>query len=232
MVKQIQARLNQLGYGPLAVDGLYGKVTILSVKAWQRQNFDQKGHPLTVDGKVGPLTWASLFPTPAITPEIPSPLLIQALVIARQEIGVTEVPPGSNSGPRVNEYLHSTNLGPGYAWCAAFVYFVFEQASAKLNRVNPLFKTASCLEHWKKTKGIRIDTAQALVNNKLIVPGSIFIIRFKYGMGHTGIVTDVHDDYIRTIEGNTNPNHSAEGLGVFELQRKIETITRGFIIYS
>jgi hypothetical protein len=232
MIKQIQTRLNELGYGPLAIDGLFGKVTISTVKAWQSQNFDPKGRPLAVDGKVGPLTWSSLFAIPNTLPEISSPLLTQAIIVARHEIGVSEVPPGSNKGPRVEEYLRSVNLGPGYSWCAAFVYWCFEQASAKLNRVNPLPKTASCMNHWTKTKGVKIETAQAMVNTKLIEPGSIFIIKRKNWQGHTGIVTGIHDGYIQTIEGNTNAFYSAEGHGVLELQRKIETINVGFIKYS
>jgi len=47
------------------------------------------------------------------------PLLALLLILARKELGVKETPPGSNRGPRVEEYLHSVHLGPGYAWCAA-----------------------------------------------------------------------------------------------------------------
>src|ERR1035437_5939071 len=125
MVKKVQTQLNHLGYGPLVIDGLFGNNTILAIKAYQNQNFDQKGRLLTVDGKVGPLTWSSLFKIPDLLSGISSPLLIQAMVIALHEIGVCEDPPGSNKGPRVNEYLHSVGLGPGYSWCAGFVYWVF-----------------------------------------------------------------------------------------------------------
>jgi hypothetical protein len=227
---QIQTRLNELGYGPLAVDGLFGKATILSVKAYQMHNFYPESRPLTVDGIVGLLTWWSLFDTTHFIPAQPSPLLSQAIEIARREIGVTEVPPGSNSGPKVDEYLRSTGLGPGYPWCASFVYWDFEQASLKLNRVNPLIRTASCNYHWINTRGVKISRNLAMANNNLIEPGAIFIIKMG-PRGHTGIVTDVHDGMIQTIEGNANAFHSAEGIGVVALQRKIETINAGFIIY-
>jgi hypothetical protein len=159
------------------------------------------------------------------------PLLAILLTLARKELGVKETPPGSNRGPRVEEYLHSVHLGPGYAWCAAFVYWLFEQASASLNRVNPLPRTASCLDHWNKTNGEKITAWQVLADPSLIMPGDIFIIRKTGIHGHTGIVTGVLDGYIHTIEGNTNSFHAAEGDGVLELQRRIDSINVGFIRY-
>jgi len=160
------------------------------------------------------------------------PLLALLLILARKELGVKEVPPGSNRGPRVEEYLKSVHLDPGYAWCAAFVYWLFEQASASLNRVNPLPRTASCLDHWNKTRGEKITAQQVLADSTLIEPGDIFIIRKTGIKGHTGIVVGISDGYIHTIEGNSNSFHSAEGDGVIELQRKIESINVGFIRYS
>ncbi len=43
------------------------------------------------------------------------------------EIGVREKT-GNNDGERVEEYLAVTQLGTGYAWCAAFVSWVFAKA--------------------------------------------------------------------------------------------------------
>ena len=159
-------------------------------------------------------------------------LIAEVLKVARNEIGVKEVPPGSNSGPRVEEYLKSVNLGPDNAWCAAFVYWCFKQASENLNCVNPVLKTASCMIHWQKTKGVKITVEDAINNPDLISPGDIFIIRRQGGKGHTGIVIGISNDYIQTIEGNSNSFHSAEGEGVVALQRKIDTITAGFIKYQ
>lgn len=51
-------------------------------------------------------------------------------------------------------------------------------------------------------------------------------------MGHTGIVTSVSGGYIHTIEGNSNNNGSREGIGVFELTRKIKSIENGFIDFN
>lgn len=52
----VQAELNRRGYSPkLAVDRVYGPKTAAQVKKYQKQ------HKLTVDGEVGPKTWASMF---------------------------------------------------------------------------------------------------------------------------------------------------------------------------
>jgi hypothetical protein len=54
-VAMVQRRLNELGYGPLTVDGHFGVLTEAAVVAFQA---DQD---LDVDGIVGPYTWAALF---------------------------------------------------------------------------------------------------------------------------------------------------------------------------
>jgi cell wall-associated NlpC family hydrolase len=165
---------------------------------------------------------------PILTP----PLLATLLIFARNEIGVKEVPPGSNRGPRVEEYLHSVRLSFGYAWCNAFVYWCFEQASSQLNRVNPLPRTGSCLDHWNKTRGEKITSQQVLADPTFIQPGDIFILDRHHGLGHTGIVVGVSDHLIHTIEGNANSFHSGEGDGVIELQRDLSSINVGFIRYT
>jgi len=230
-IRRIQELLILFGFVGLAVDGIYGKITKTIVKAYQSTHFDASGKPLKVDGLVGPLTYGSFYYNLNKKNPITPPLLIEVLKIARQEVGVKEEPVGSNYGPRVNEYLKCVGLGPGYSWCMAFVYFVFDKASAKLNRVNPLVKTAACMHQWDKSNGKKITSAEAIANPKLIEPGSIFIIRKKGGRGHTGIVTAVQKDYICTIEGNANAFHSSDGDGVVEQIRPINSITAGFIIH-
>ena len=120
IVQQIQIRLNELGCGPVAADGVFGKMTAGAVKDFQSRHCDVKGNPLVIDGKVGIQTWASLFDVAEIPGYVISPLIDEVLKKARKEIGVCEVPPGSNRGPVVNEYLKSVGLRPGFAWCAGF----------------------------------------------------------------------------------------------------------------
>lgn len=58
--------------------------------------------------------------------------------IAEAELGVEEVPVGSNSGPRVRMYQASTSLsGTGWPWCAAFVEWVWTQARVPQDACSP-----------------------------------------------------------------------------------------------
>src|SRR5689334_590246 len=104
-----------------------------------------------------------------------------ALRIALTQLGVKEQPAGSNRGPEVDGYLLTVGLSPGYAWCAAFVYWCFHKAALELAIENPLYKTAGALMHWNqaKSRGAREFYAkQALADPKMIKPGQIFIMDF------------------------------------------------------
>ena len=56
-VKYLQNRLNGIGFGSLVVDGIFGAATEEAVKKFQGD------YGLTVDGVVGPQTWAKLETT-------------------------------------------------------------------------------------------------------------------------------------------------------------------------
>ena len=113
--------------------------------------------------------------------------------IARHEIGVREAT-GSNDGPRVEEYLAHTDLGKGYAWCAAFVSWCYGKAGrdAPRNAWSPaLFPNARCYTYQQISQG-------------LVRPADLFGI-YSQGLGrinHVGIVRKLEDRYILTVEGN------------------------------
>ncbi|MEC4004901.1 CHAP domain-containing protein [Flavobacterium sp. SUN052] len=236
IVKAIQNQLNLKSCGPVGVDGDFGDITVGAVKLFQSRHSDATGTPLKADGQIGQITWSVLFGIESIPSDnnAPSLLLSEALKVATSQIGVKET--GRNEGPQVNIYLKSVGLdavGNNYSWCAAFVYWCFKQASTQLNVTNPLYKTAGCLEHWNNAKCTKLSISQALKDPSKIKPGFIFIIDFGHGHGHTGIVESVNGGYLTTIEGNTNPELSSNGYGVFRLnRRKIKDITKGFLDYS
>ena len=232
IVKQIQNRLNQSESGRLKVDVVFCSRTKSAVKDYQQRVFNSFSPPLEINGKVKPLTWERLFVDMQLRNVPSSPLLEEVLKIARPEIGVHEDSQGSNKGARVTEYLNSVGLDGGYPWCAAFVYWCFEQETARLMMVNPLVRAAVGLEHWKRTGGIKTGTLEDVKNPLLIEPGNVFVFGTGHGKGHTVIVTGMRDDYILSIEGNTNAVLSAEGGEVFEVWRRIERINRGFIGYG
>lgn len=232
IVKAIQILLNKYGSGTIVVDGIFGKETFHAVKKYQCTHCDGQSHPLVIDGKIGLLTWTSLFEEKFIPAETSNELYDEVIRIAVGEIGVCEDPLGSNEGERIDEYLRSVDMAPGYPWCAAFVYWCFMTASMNLYIRNPVPRTAGCMQLWKKSVDVRITRKEALQNPSLIVPGLIFIISRGDGKGHTGIVIGVENGIIHTIEGNTNNTCASEGLMVCALQRKISTISAGFIKYN
>jgi hypothetical protein len=156
--------------------------------------------------------------------------------ILKQNQDAKEQPKGSNKGPEVSQFLASTGLGPGYPWCMAFVYYIFDELCKNLGTTNPLPKTAGVMNHWTKAPSEnKIDIKDARNNIGLVRPGQIFIMsRPGKGLGHTGIVIGV-DQNAKTftaIEGNTNDQKSGEGDRVGKNVRKIDSPTLiGFIDY-
>lgn len=241
IVTAIQLRLHELGCGPLQGTGSFGPRTEEAVKLFQARFTDVDGRPLVIDGEVGAITWAALFGPDTVpsSTTTASKLLAATLKVAASQVGVREKPMGSNSGPEVNKYLASVGLGPGNAWCIAFVYWCFEQAAKELGVANPVVKTGGVLAHWNAAgeRGIpRIKTDQAVNKPSLITPGMIFVIDTPPpgGGGHAGLVEAVIGGKLTTIEGNSNDGGSREGVGVFRRKnsRKINSINKGFIDYS
>jgi len=152
---------------------------------------------------------------PVITSE---PINITAMNIMLSQVGVKEE--GNNMGQAVRSFLKSVGLGGGYSWCMALVYWVYEQASIDLGIPNPLIRTGGVLRQWNEINKKYKHSTPAV--------GDIFIIDLGKGAGHTGIVTGIEGANIKTVEGNTNTNGSANGDGVYERVRKQSTI-KGYI---
>lgn len=130
------------------------------------------------------------------------------------QIGVREAT-GSNDGKVVESYLKVTGLGAGYAWCAAFVAWTFEQAGIKASKSAyspswfPMRNTI-----WKQGKG---QQPQA---------GDVFGIWFsnRNRIAHVGFVDSWGAKEVITVEGNTNEAGSREGDGVYKKRRLIRQI--------
>jgi hypothetical protein len=160
------------------------------------------------------------------------------LRVAAGEVGVMEVPLGSNRGPRVDQYLNSVGPGLlGQPWCMAFIYFCFVQAAQGLGVANPAPRTAGVQQSWRMAQSITgitiVPHADATADPSLVTPGMVFYIDTGGGHGHAGFVADVIGGTLVTIEGNTNEGGSSNGIGVFHrTQRKIKDISIGFISFA
>ena len=246
IVKALKRQLNQAlalqGRNAIRLDPdnpMFGPQMKQAVQMFQARRVDAEGRPLKTDGEVGAITWAALFGNDSVPSagQSADTLLARVLQIAGAEEArqVREVPPNSNRGPDVEAYLRRAGVGPGLAWCCAFVYWCFDEAALALARANPMFKTAGCLAHWNGAPSMgarRLTRNQAVADPARVQPGMVFIMDFGGGAGHTGLVESVAGGHIATLEGNTDASKTREGGGVYRLTRKLADVNKGFIDYS
>ena len=254
-VKLVQQRLHDVRADPGTADGDFGEVTEFALKLFQARSSNLAGEPLEIDGVVGPETWAALFGPESIAPrrgditpgEVPLPgagtLAATVMDIAAREVGVREVPLGSNRGPRVDEYIRETGLDPAATstpWCMCFVYWCFQKAAQHLNAPNLVPKKGSVHMAWNATQLLPapvrfITAAQAQRDPSLVKPGMVFFIDTGAGRGHTGIVAGNLNAALETVEGNTTSvTGSREGIGVFRRSKRkvFDPSMMGFASYG
>ncbi len=163
-------------------------------------------------------------------------LRLLALKIALSYKGQEEVPRGSNWGPFVKACLALVGINFAASWCQAFAYRVFKEASTQLGIACPMISTGGVLKCWNNTSpNNRILKKDATVQN--ILPGYQAIYDHGGGKGHTMLVVQMFPDgSFSTIEGNTNPEGSPNGYGVFQREgahaRHLSDLQlKGFITY-
>jgi len=136
-----------------------------------------------------------------------------ALRIAQDHVGVKETPPGSNRGPKVDDYLRSAGLDPeggSYPWCAAFVTFIVREVEKRLGKLQ-FAGSASVASLLKRNRSLEIHAP---------CEGCVFIHLRDDGKGHCGFVTRVNGDWsMATIEGNTDSSGSRTGGQVMHQHR-------------
>jgi hypothetical protein len=138
----------------------------------------------------------------------------------RGEIGVAEEG-GENQGPRIAEYLATTGLGPGYAWCAALCSWGFTQHDIE----NPqsawspdwfppqrtIYRAGEGNTHWKPVDVIGL------------------YFHSKGRIAHVGVIDTVQGNVVITIEGNTNDYSTRDGDRVMRrrrYKRQIHAVSR------
>lgn len=137
---------------------------------------------------MSPVTARPLCPwAPASTPALCLAIAKRALC----DVGICEVPPGSNRSPRIDEYVSATGAPLGSYWCAAALAAWFREAGAKVPS-----QAASCDSWmgWAKLTA-RWRTGPALGWAVLYgVPGDA---------RHCGVVVRV-EPLLLSVEGNTS----------------------------
>ena len=134
------------------------------------------------------------------------------LEIARSQIGIKEEPPNSNNVKFNTAYYERTVSGGGYAWCAVFVWWVFQQAGAAQLYYGGK-KTAYCptLASYHRGQAVSGDYR----------PGDVVFFNFngKENAQHVGICESWDGRCITTIDGNTAPTNEANGGAVMRRKR-------------
>jgi len=220
-ITELQKLLVKRGY-TIGIDGEFGKETFRAVRAFQSQNLDQHGQPLVVDGKVGALTWWSLNnPKPVIvTPSAVDYTILpppeaggSAIGRAALEVAISELKDGAgeiggnNSGKWVKRYLSPAGLPEGNPWCASFVSWCYLQASGGDKSAMPFAYCPGARNLLKEFKAKGWEYAPNAGYQPL--PGDIVVWwreKLSGWLGHVGLVYQLKDGMLYTIEGNKSPN--------------------------
>ena len=145
----------------------------------------------------------------------------KVIEIAKKYVGVTEYPPNSNN-VIFNTKFYGREVSGNYPWCCAFIWYIHNEAGVDIK------KTASCAElgTWFKNNG-KFKTSAPKV-------GDIVFFKFSGSLrwtNHVGIVVEVGNGYIKTIEGNTSSDEKgsqSNGGIVAERKRKLNSTIVGF----
>ena len=132
---------------------------------------------------------------------------------ARQNVGVLES--GVNAGKYVEAYQKSCVpvLSAGDPWCAAFVRYRFVAAAGALGMKLPSdFPTSGYTPDWKnfaKRTGAWLPIAlvkQFPDTRPRLGDLALFYFKNLKRIAHIGIVVEVHEWGVVTVEGNTGPD--------------------------
>jgi putative peptidoglycan binding protein len=211
------------------VDGIFGPATEVAVKHFQT------GHKLEISGAVDASTQTALLSPimAAQNPIVPGSRTLAELTAAYARQHLAQHPieiGGQNCGPWVRLYM-SGREGAEWPWCAGFATWVLRQACRTLRVPMPhpyafgCDSLASAAQSAKRL--LRTKTAADLA---AVQPGFLFLVRkTKTSWEHIGIVEDIQNQVLTTIEGNTNDSGSAEG---FEVCRRTRSaLDKDYLIY-
>lgn len=208
--EKVQQTLIENGFtcGDDPTNKVFGPASVAALKDFQASHVYADGHPLVVDGVVGPKTlWALDNPsaeqgTPPVLTRTGSKLVALASLdgaISENALDVHEVPNGSNRGPRIDVYTGllgqpSSRLGP--SWCAFFVSYNFKVGGGGTSPFG-LIEGAQNIGNWGKEHGYAVEPSAGAQ------PGDIFIIDNGPVHGHCGHVYSGGGFGIVTVEGNS-----------------------------
>ena len=133
-------------------------------------------------------------------------LELQQTIVRRAmcDIGIVEMPPGSNRSPRIDEYVASVGSPPGSRWCAAAVAAWWRDCGADV----PPLNAGSC-NAWMTWSRKLQSWGSAPTAGSAVVYGSNGIA------SHIGVIVRVAP-VLLSVEGNTSisGNFDPDGIAV------------------
>ena len=140
--------------------------------------------------------------------------------IAASQVGVGEVPRGSNRGEALKKFFASDDYKPagkdeGYPWCASFVCWCIAQwlalgAKSRFRIDAPRTARAFGFIDWARTqRAVQYITREELLTGRYRpAPGDIVVFEFS----HVALCSKAAPKgYVTTIDGNTDSTGSREG---------------------
>ncbi|MBN8826494.1 MULTISPECIES: peptidoglycan-binding domain-containing protein [unclassified Spirosoma] len=206
------------------IDGDFGKATEQAVKNFQKtKGVSQNGvvDQATFDLLTAPMRAAFLGP---IAGTQLRGLVIEAARNQLQnrpfELVINQQP---NSGPWVRAYMDG-NEGSEWLWCMGFVQTILDQAASIVGKdfkqIMPLTYSCDVVGTTGLQTGALFRYSQIRANPALMKPGDIFLLqKTPNDWVHAGLITHIGDDFIETIEGNTNEGGSNNGNAVLSRVR-------------
>jgi hypothetical protein len=137
--------------------------------------------------------------------------------VAAGQLGVQEVPLGSNTGPQVRVFT----AGNTQAWCADFVSWVYMRAGHPLSggAGGWRYATSDGLRRWFMARG----TWNARDSSDVPQPGDVVTFNLDSDSlnDHTGIIERVSGSTLYTIEGNTSNGVHRRSYPNYKTDRRI-----------
>jgi hypothetical protein len=111
---------------------------------------------------------------------------------AMEDIGIMEMPPGSNRSPRIDQYVIGVGSPLGSPWCAAAVAAWLQESGAAM----PALDAGSCSAWvaWSRRLGTWSTEPRA---------GSVVVYGNKGVAVHMGVIVRIEPELL-SVEGNTS----------------------------
>jgi hypothetical protein len=147
------------------------------------------------------------------------------LSVARHHRWVRETQ-GSNRGEVVDRIVRESGLDPAgrFAWCACFVAYIGRMVLAYPPRRWPLKPWAGCVSLAQEADQLGLLRTEpawggVFLQWRALQEGGRTVERFAH-TGFLGLPVTGRPGWWETIEGNTSPDGSREGTGVFIRERR------------